>query len=153
MVRVRGRSRIAHRILTSSRESNAHCDAVSAGALAVGRARRMRASNAGVDAKTIIRFCSRRSLHARGLAIGSLRSGHSILPETAMQSCCSRRTAFAGPLSPASLRKEPRNVSRSRAARSAFAAAGAFVLGIVGWRWFESLLNSIPDSNDDFGIV
>ncbi|WP_256253472.1 hypothetical protein [Burkholderia ubonensis] len=93
----------------------------------------MRASNAGVDAKTIIRFCSRRSLHARGLAIGSLRSGHSILPETAMQSCCSRRTAFAGPLSPASLRKEPRNVSRSRAARSAFAAAGAFVLGIVGW--------------------
>ncbi|WP_232440354.1 hypothetical protein [Burkholderia ubonensis] len=92
-------------------------------------------------------------MHARGLAIGSLRLGHSILPETAMQSCCSRRTAFAGPLSPASLRKEPRNDSRSRAARSAFAAAGAFVLGIVGWRWFESLLNSIPDSNDDFGIV
>ncbi|WP_071768175.1 MULTISPECIES: hypothetical protein [Burkholderia cepacia complex] len=92
-------------------------------------------------------------MHARGLAIGSLRSGHSILPETAMQSCCSRRTAFAGPLSPASLRKEPRNVSRSRAARSAFAAACAFALGIVGWRWFESLLNSIPDSNDDFGIV
>ncbi|KUZ79286.1 hypothetical protein WI37_02290 [Burkholderia ubonensis] len=109
-------------------------------------------SNARVDAKTIIRFCSRRSLHARGLAIGSLRSGHSILPETAMQSCCSRRTAFAGPLSPASLRKEPRNGSRSRAVRSAFAAAGTFALGIVGWRWFESLLNSIPDSNDDFGI-
>ncbi|OMG72866.1 hypothetical protein BW685_14010 [Burkholderia ubonensis] len=139
---------MAHRFLASSRESNAHCDAVSAGALAVGRA----ASNAGGDAKTIIRFCSRRSLHARGLAIGSLRSGHSILPETAMQSCCSRRTVFAGPLSPASLRKEPRNGSRSRAVRSAFAAAGAFALGIVGWRWFESLLNSIPDSNDDFGI-
>ncbi|AOJ64922.1 hypothetical protein WJ32_20435 [Burkholderia ubonensis] len=69
-----------------------------------------------------------------------------------MQSCCSRRTAFASPLSPASLRKEPRNGSRSRAVRSAFAATGAFALGIVGWRWFESLLNSIPDSNDDFGI-
>ncbi len=67
-----------------------------------------------------------------------------------MQSCCSRRTAFAGPLPPESPRKEPRN--GSRAVRSAFAAAGAFALGIVGWRWFESLLNSIPDSNDDFGI-
>ncbi|WP_431823693.1 hypothetical protein [Burkholderia sp. F1] len=77
--------------------------------------------------------------------------GHSTLPETAMQPCCSRRTAFAGPLPPASLRKAPR--SGSRAVRSAIAAAGAFVLGIVGWRWFESLLNAVPDSNDDFGIV
>ncbi|WP_232430284.1 hypothetical protein [Burkholderia ubonensis] len=110
--------------------------------------RRMRAStrkrsSVSVRADPCMRAGSRSARYDRG---------HSILPETAMQSCCSRRTAFAGPLSPASLRKEPRNGSRSRAVRSAFAAAGAFALGIVGWRWFESLLNSIPDSNDDFGI-
>ncbi|WP_277398547.1 hypothetical protein [Burkholderia sp. Ac-20353] len=37
--------------------------------------------------------------------------------------------------------------------RTAFAAIAMLTLGLIGWHRIERLLASIPDSNDDFGMV
>lgn len=42
---------------------------------------------------------------------------------------------------------------RPRNDRTAFATVAAWCLRIVGWHRLERLLASIPDSNDDFGLV
>lgn len=63
-----------------------------------------------------------------------------------MQACCSRQTAVAAPRAPASR-------TGAGTVRTRFAAAASHVPGIAAWRRFTQLLASIPDSNDDFGIV
>ncbi|QVN20239.1 hypothetical protein [Burkholderia pyrrocinia] len=61
---------------------------------------------------------------------------------------CPQRAAFTAPppSGAASLLAAP----RSRNNRTAIAAWG---LRLVGWYRLERLLASIPDSNDDFGLV
>ncbi|RQS71658.1 hypothetical protein DID96_12925 [Burkholderia sp. Bp8963] len=67
-----------------------------------------------------------------------------------MLDCRSRRTAFAAPLRPPS--RDQSNAG-STGVRATFAAIAMLTLGLVGWYRIERLLASIPDSNDDFGIV
>lgn len=61
--------------------------------------------------------------------------------------CLAQRTALTAP-SPATTR--PSSGPRTRGHRTTFAA---WCLRIVGWYRLERLLASIPDSNDDFGLV
>lgn len=61
--------------------------------------------------------------------------------------CLAQRAALTAP-SPAT--PHPSSGSRPLNNRSTFAA---WCLRIVGWYRLERLLASIPDSNDDFGLV
>ena len=60
---------------------------------------------------------------------------------------CPLRAAFIAP-SPSTARASSAPDSRHR--RTAIAA---WCLRVVGWYGLERLLASIPDSNDDFGLV
>ncbi|CAB3966747.1 hypothetical protein BLA3211_04101 [Burkholderia aenigmatica] len=62
--------------------------------------------------------------------------------------CLAQRAAFTAPSPPAPPR--PSSGPRSRHDRTTIAA---WCLRIVGWYRLERLLASIPDSNDDFGLV
>ncbi|WP_321918872.1 hypothetical protein [Burkholderia cepacia] len=66
-----------------------------------------------------------------------------------MPHCLAQRTALTAP-SPAATRPSSDPRSRSRNDRTTIAAR---CLRIVGWYRLERLLASIPDSNDDFGLV
>ncbi|MGU7771859.1 hypothetical protein ACV229_17020 [Burkholderia sp. MR1-5-21] len=66
-----------------------------------------------------------------------------------MLHCCSRRTVFTAP--PAPSHQDSNAHANSAGAR--VATAGSTLLGLVGWYRLEQLLASIPDSNDDFGVV
>ncbi|MCA7899775.1 hypothetical protein LGM39_10365 [Burkholderia cepacia] len=68
-----------------------------------------------------------------------------------MPHCLAQRAALTAP-SPAATHPSsgPRSRSRSRNDRTTIAAR---CLRIVGWYRLERLLASIPDSNDDFGLV
>ncbi|VWD49702.1 hypothetical protein BLA18112_07384 [Burkholderia lata] len=61
--------------------------------------------------------------------------------------CLAQRAALTAP-SPATA--HPSSGPRPRNDRTTFAA---WCLRIVGWYRLERLLASIPDSNDDFGLV
>ncbi|RQR53419.1 hypothetical protein DIE19_26790 [Burkholderia sp. Bp9126] len=63
-----------------------------------------------------------------------------------MQACCSRQTVAAAPRAAASR-------IGAGTVRTLCATAAARVPGIAAWRRFTQLLASIPDSNDDFGLV
>ncbi|HDR8857160.1 hypothetical protein WT49_17835 [Burkholderia territorii] len=65
-----------------------------------------------------------------------------------MPHCCPPRAAFI-PASPSRAARRAASAA-PRNARSAFAAR---CLRVIGWYRLERLLASIPDSNDDFGIV
>ncbi|AWV02998.1 hypothetical protein DM992_27070 [Burkholderia sp. JP2-270] len=65
-----------------------------------------------------------------------------------MPHCCPQRAALTA-TSPSSATR-PSSGPRSRNDRTAIAA---WCLRIVGWDQLERLLASIPDSNDDFGLV
>ncbi|WP_155629046.1 hypothetical protein [Burkholderia stagnalis] len=69
------------------------------------------------------------------------------LPELAMHACCSRQTAAAALRTPASRTGAGATIS------TVCAAVAARMPGIAAWRRFTQLLASIPDSNDDFGLV
>ncbi|MGU7783166.1 hypothetical protein [Burkholderia sp. PU8-34] len=68
-----------------------------------------------------------------------------------MLHCCSRRTVFDTP--PPSVSSRSRTKAGSRSAGTLFAALVTLMLDLFGWHRVERLLASIPDSNDDFGIV
>lgn len=70
-----------------------------------------------------------------------------ILPEIAMQACCSRQTVAAARRTPAS------RTGASATVRTLCATAAARMPGIAAWHRLTQLLASIPDSNDDFGLV
>ncbi|WP_236655013.1 hypothetical protein [Burkholderia pyrrocinia] len=65
-----------------------------------------------------------------------------------MSHSCPRRAAIAA--LPPSGAARLHTLSRANGARSAVAE---WCLRVVGWRRLERLLASIPDSNDDFGLV
>jgi len=65
-----------------------------------------------------------------------------------MPHCLAQRTALTAP-SPA----PPTHSSSGPSARNARTPIAAWCLRIVGWYRLERLLASIPDSNDDFGLV
>ncbi len=64
-----------------------------------------------------------------------------------MPHCLAQRTALTAPSPTAPL---PSSSPHSRNDRTTLAAR---CLRIVGWHRLERLLASIPDSNDDFGLV
>ncbi|CAB3972774.1 hypothetical protein BCO9919_05464 [Burkholderia cenocepacia] len=63
--------------------------------------------------------------------------------------CLAPRAAFTA-RSPSAANRPS---SGSRNDRTVFATVIAWCLRIVGWYRLERLLASIPDSNDDFGLV
>ncbi|AOI59178.1 hypothetical protein [Burkholderia diffusa] len=65
-----------------------------------------------------------------------------------MPHCCPQRAAFI-PASPSRAARRPAG-PLFRNGRTTFAAR---CLRMIGWYRLERLLASIPDSNDDFGIV
>lgn len=73
-----------------------------------------------------------------------------------MPDCCPFRTTFAAPPASGAARVTSRPAScpasrpRSGGIRATLAAR---CLRMIGWYRLERLLASIPDSNDDFGIV
>ncbi|RKT99199.1 hypothetical protein C7H84_32265 [Burkholderia sp. Nafp2/4-1b] len=72
-----------------------------------------------------------------------------------MPDCCPPRGAFAAPPPPSAThatRATSRPLTRSRSGRVR-AALAARCLRMIGWYRLERLLASIPDSNDDFGVV
>ncbi|MBN3824385.1 hypothetical protein G3O00_12280 [Burkholderia sp. Ac-20384] len=87
-------------------------------------------------------------MRVRRRAPRRLRWPHPTPTETVMpHQCLVQRTALTAP-SPATT--HPSSGPRSRSNRTTFAA---WCLRIVGWYRLERLLASIPDSNDDFGLV
>lgn len=65
--------------------------------------------------------------------------------------CPLRRAAFIGPLPHIPSRPSSRTGSTAR--RSRLTAIGARVPGVAAWHRIAQLLASIPDSNDDFGLL
>jgi hypothetical protein len=63
--------------------------------------------------------------------------------------CLAQRAAFTTPAT--SVANRPSSGPRND--RGAFATFAAWCLRIIGWYRLERLLASIPDSNDDFGLV
>jgi len=70
----------------------------------------------------------------------------------AMPNCCASRATLAAPPLSGAARATSGPVSRSRSG-SIRAMIAARCLRLLGWHRLERLLASIPDSNDDFGIV
>lgn len=69
------------------------------------------------------------------------------LPEIVMHACCFRQTVAAA------LRAPTSRTGAGTPVRTVRAAVAARLPGIAAWRRFTQLLASIPDSNDDFGLV
>ncbi|ABK12592.1 conserved hypothetical protein [Burkholderia cenocepacia HI2424] len=86
-------------------------------------------------------------MRARRRVPQRLRSPHPTPTEPVMPHSCPQRAAFIA-RSPSAAR--PSSGPNARNTRTAIAAWG---LRIVGWYRLERLLASIPDSNDDFGLV
>ncbi|HKT65699.1 hypothetical protein [Burkholderia sp. 22313] len=66
--------------------------------------------------------------------------------------CCPSRATLAAPLPSGAARTTSGPVSRARSG-SIRATVAARCLRLLGWYRLERLIASIPDSNDDFGIV
>ncbi|RQZ38055.1 hypothetical protein DIE16_17395 [Burkholderia sp. Bp9090] len=103
-----------------------------------------------------MRFCSNRSAPARRQAPTRLRSPHPTPAEPVMPDCRPFRATFAAPppsgATRVASRRASRAVSRPRSG-SIRATLAERCLRMIGWYRLERLLASIPDSNDDFGIV
>ncbi|MGZ2748921.1 hypothetical protein [Burkholderia stagnalis] len=69
------------------------------------------------------------------------------LPEIAMHACCFRQTVAA------TLRAPVSRTGAGTIVRALCAAVAPRLPGIAAWRRLTQLLASIPDSNDDFGLV
>ncbi|OXI80563.1 hypothetical protein CFB50_18990 [Burkholderia sp. AU33423] len=88
-------------------------------------------------------------MRVRRRAPRHLRWPHPTPTETVMpHQCLAQRAAFTA--RPRSAATRP---SSGRHSRSNRAPITAWCLRIVGWYRLERLLASIPDSNDDFGLV
>ncbi|POZ86129.1 hypothetical protein C3743_06375 [Burkholderia contaminans] len=89
-------------------------------------------------------------MRVRRRAPHRLRWPHPTPTETVMpHQCLAQRAAFTA-RSPSAANRPS---SGPRNDRTAFATVTAWCLRIVGWYRLERLLASIPDSNDDFGLV
>ncbi|RQV31044.1 hypothetical protein DF027_34500 [Burkholderia cenocepacia] len=86
-------------------------------------------------------------MRARRRARRRLRSPHPTPTEPVMPHSCPQRAAFIARAPSAAHPSSGPNASNTRT------AIAAWGLRIVGWYRLERLLASIPDSNDDFGLV